>query len=45
MKDKRWLTFPYTLISLLFLAAKIDNKVVFPAPEGPMIANIYPGAQ
>ena len=27
----------------LLFPAKMDNNVVFPAPEGPIIANIEPG--
>jgi hypothetical protein len=28
-----------------FFDASKDNKVVLPAPEGPMMASIYPGLQ
>ena len=31
--------------SELLFPAKMDNNVVFPAPEGPIIANIEPGWQ
>jgi len=38
-------TNPYKERLLFFLEARRDKRVVFPAPDGPMIANISPGLQ
>ena len=38
-------TCPLTESVLLLFLARIDNRVVLPAPEGPMIAKAVPGSQ
>ncbi len=41
----RWLTSLVMVREGLFLFDKSDNRVVFPAPDGPMMASISPGWQ
>ena len=38
-------TYPERVRFLFFLEARRDKSVVFPAPDGPMMASIYPGLQ
>ncbi len=38
-------TEPSIARDLFFLEANKESRVVFPAPDGPMIASIWPGLQ